>query len=365
REWSQPQGRFEDGRCLHEWFQAQVDRAPEAIALSYEGESLSYAALDARSNRLAHALRAQGVGPDCRVGLCVERSLEMVVGILGILKAGGGYVPLDPGYPPERLAYLVEDSAPVVVVTQSGLASRLPAGTRCWDLSQDLSTYPSTRLPVSEVGVTPAHLAYVIYTSGSTGRPKGVEVMHRNVQRLLSSTEASFGFGPQDVWTLFHSYAFDFTVWEMWGALGYGGRLVVVPHWVARSPEEFHGLLQREGVTVLNQTPTAFMQLSQVDAQRGGALSLRVVVFGGEALNLSELRDWIGRRGDESPQLVNMYGITETTVHVTYRRIRRSEVEGNSGSVIGRALPDLSVYVLDANGAWVPPGTAGEMYVGG
>jgi amino acid adenylation domain-containing protein len=365
RDWSGPQGSFEDGRCLHEWFEAQVDRQPDAIAVTCESLQLSYAELESRANRVAHALRAKGVGPDQRVGLCVERSLEMVIGILGILKAGGGYVPLDPAYPEERLAYLVEDSAPVVVVTQRGLEARLPAGTPCWLLDSDLSPCPDTRLPVETIGLAPGHLAYVIYTSGSTGQPKGVEVAHRHVQRLLSATEAQFGFGPQDVWTLFHSYAFDFTVWELWGALAYGGRLVVVPHWVARSPEDFHALLQRERVTVLNQTPTAFMSLAQVDAQRGVDLNLRVVVFGGEALNLVELKDWVARRGDEQPQLVNMYGITETTVHVTYRRIRRAEIDGNTGSVIGRPIADLSVHVLDANRERVPVGTAGELYVGG
>jgi len=228
-----------------------------------------------------------------------------------------------------------------------------------------LSAYPTDDLRVAEVGLKPEHLAYVIYTSGSTGKPKGVLVEHRHVQRLLASTEADFGFGAQDVWTLFHSYAFDFSVWELWGALAYGGQLVVIPNWMARSPEDFYQLLRSHQVTVLNQTPTAFTQLAHVDAEKREPLALRVVVFGGEALNLSELKDWVNRHGDQSPILVNMYGITETTVHVTYRRIRREDIEGEVGSVIGRPLADLRVYLLNPHQGLVPVGTVGEMYVGG
>ena len=171
--------------------------------------------------------------------------------------------------------------------------------------------------------MTPENLAYVIYTSGSTGKPKGVLVSHPNVTRLFDATDGWFGFGPDDVWTLFHSYAFDFSVWEIWGALLYGGRLVVVPYWVSRSPEDFRELLLREQVTVLNQTPSAFRQLIQADAEAGAPAktALRYVIFGGEALELASLKPWIERHGDQQPRLVNMYGITETTVHVTYRPI--------------------------------------------
>jgi amino acid adenylation domain-containing protein len=228
-----------------------------------------------------------------------------------------------------------------------------------------MSAYPTGNLRVAEVGLKPEHLAYVIYTSGSTGKPKGVLVEHRHVQRLLAATEADFGFGAQDVWTLFHSYAFDFSVWELWGALAYGGKLVVIPNWMARSPEDFYQLLRSHQVTVLNQTPTAFTQLAHVDTEKREPLALRVVVFGGEALNLSELKDWVNRHGDQSPILVNMYGITETTVHVTYRQIRRADIEGEVGSVIGRPLADLRVYLLDQHQGLVPVGTVGEMYVGG
>ncbi len=368
-EWNATATKYPRDTCLHQLFEAQVERSPEAVALVFDEQQLSYRELNERANQLAHYLRAQGVRPDTLVGLCIERSLEMVVGILGILKAGAGYVPLEPTYPQERLDYMIADSAPALVLTQGSLQGRL-AGTAVPRLLLDeeremVSAYPTSNPRAAEVGVRSKHLAYVIYTSGSTGKPKGVMVEHRHVQRLLASTEADFRFGPQDVWTLFHSYAFDFSVWELWGALTYGGKLVVIPNWVARSPEDFYQLLRRHQVTVLNQTPTAFTQLAHVDEDKQEALALRVVVFGGEALNLSELKGWVARHGDEAPVLVNMYGITETTVHVTYRRIWQEDITGELGSVIGRPLADLRVYLLDTHQGLVPVGTVGEMYVGG
>jgi amino acid adenylation domain-containing protein len=213
---------------------------------------------------------------------------------------------------------------------------------------------------------TPQDIAYVIYTSGSTGRPKGVLISHHNVVRLFKSTEPSFSFNESDVWTLFHSYAFDFSVWEIWGALCYGGKLIVVPYWVSRSPEAFYQLLCSHRVTVLNQTPSAFRQLIQAEESLPRSdLRLRLVIFGGEALEPQTLLPWFKRHGDQDPELINMYGITETTVHVTYRPIMLNDVKDFSGSVIGRPLADLQVYILDANMQPVPAGVPGEMYVGG
>ena len=220
-------------------------------------------------------------------------------------------------------------------------------------------------LSAREWGLTPHHLAYVIYTSGSTGQPKGVMVEHRNVVRLFAATEEQFHFNAQDVWSLFHSIAFDFSVWELWGALLHGGRVVVVPYVTARSPQAFYRLLCDEGVTVLNQTPTAFRQVIEQTQDRGLPEALRVVIFGGEALELHTLQGWVGRYGAERPQLVNMYGITETTVHVTYRRLSESEIALERSSVVGRGLPDLRLYLLDAHRQPVPIGVAGEIYVGG
>ena len=220
----------------------------------------------------------------------------------------------------------------------------------------------------------PDNLAYVIYTSGSTGTPKGVLVTHRNVSRLFAATEQWFDFKPADVWTMFHSFSFDFSVWEIWGALLYGGTLVVVPYWVSRSPEAFHDLLVAAGVTMLSQTPSAFRQLLSVDEQRasdaaaptnGDGLQLRTVVFGGEALAVGRLLPWLERHGAERPRLVNMYGITETTVHVTYRQLNLDDARLNHGSPIGERIKDLDVYVLDERMAVVPVSVVGELYVGG
>ena len=351
------------GDCLHRLFERRARQTPGAVAAVCGGETLTYAELDRRADRLAHRLAARGIGPDVRVGLCLERSLDLVTAVLAVLKAGGSYVPIDPLYPAERIAYLVADSRAAVLVTDERLLDRLPpaARTAALFLHARPEEEPAGALPRAEVA--PDHLAYVIYTSGSTGRPKGVQVTHRNVVRLFAATERWFGFGAEDVWTLFHSYAFDFSVWEIWGALLYGGRLVVVPHWTSRSPEAFHALLCREGVTVLNQTPSAFRQLLRADAAAGGGTALRQVIFGGEALDLPSLQPWFESHGDERPRLVNMYGITETTVHVTFRPLAREDATG--GSVVGRALPDLRLRVLDARLEPVPVGVAGEVHVGG
>ena len=347
---------------IHTLFEQHAQRTPDAVALTYEGESLTYAELNAQANRVAHALIARGVQPDDRVALGVERSLAMVIGILGILKAGAGYVPLDPSYPAERLAYLLQDSAPVLLLTQASLQARWPADVPMLQLDDPLLAAQPTHDPAID-HLTPQHLAYVIYTSGSTGQPKGVMVEHAQVARLLSTTEALFQFGRQDVWTLFHSYAFDFSVWELWGALAYGGRLVIVPALCARSPKDFYALLCRERVTVLNQTPSAFRAL--MAAQDAQAHALRYVIFGGEALELHTLRPWIERNDPAQTLLVNMYGITETTVHVTYRALTREDIEAGRGSLVGRGLPDLRVYLLDGHGEPVPIGVTGEIHVGG
>ncbi|QOK93783.1 non-ribosomal peptide synthase/polyketide synthase (plasmid) [Ralstonia pseudosolanacearum] len=348
---------------LHAVFEAQVRRTPEAIAVEHEGRQVTYAELNARANRVAHALRRLGVGPDARVGLCAERSVELVVGLLGILKAGGGYVPLDPSYPQDRLAYMLEDSAPVAVLAQSNTREQLGAlSVPVLDLESPLEE--AEHDPQVE-GLQPHHLAYVIYTSGSTGQPKGVLVEHRQVARLFTSTQPWFGFGAEDVWTLFHSFAFDFSVWELFGALLHGGRLVVVPKLTARSPQAFYSLLCEAGVTVLNQTPSAFRQLMAAQQEAPAARHrLRQVILGGEALEVGALRPWYERAENAGTQLVNMYGITETTVHVSYRALEADDAQG-TGSPIGRRIPDLRAYVLDAHGEPVPVGGAGELYIGG
>ncbi|HSK79061.1 MAG TPA: non-ribosomal peptide synthase/polyketide synthase, partial [Thermoanaerobaculia bacterium] len=362
-EWSGPWETFPAPAPLHELFDRQAERAPGAVAVTCEGESLTYGELRARADRVARRLSRLGVGPESRVGLAAERSLDLVVGLLGILKAGGAYVPLDPSYPEERLAFLLEDSGAPVLLAQAGVAEKLPPYPG-HVLLLDGEDFEDGEAPESAAG--PDNAAYVIYTSGSTGRPKGTIVTHGNVARLLAATEGSFGFGPQDVWTLFHSCAFDFSVWEIWGALAFGGRLVTVPHWVSRSPEAFLSLLERERVTVLNQTPSAFRQLVAVSEESAADLAaLRLVIFGGEALEVAALAPWLDRHGDEKPRLVNMYGITETTVHVTWRPVTRADLAEPYRSPIGPAIPDLSVHLLDAWGNPVPVGVPGELCVGG
>ena len=367
-EWNNTLTNYPQDKCLHQLFEEQVELTPDAVALVFEHQQITYAQLNARANQLAHYLQSLGVGADVRVGICVERSIEMIVGLLGILKAGGAYVPLDSEYPTERLSFLLEDAQVSVLLSQEKLVESLPkspAHLVCLDTDWQLiekSTQENLLNPARS-----ENLAYVIYTSGSTGKPKGVLVQHSNVVRLFAATNDWYHFNAQDVWTLFHSSAFDFSVWEIWGALLYGGRLVVVPYFVTRSPESFYQLLVREKVTILNQTPSAFRQLIAAEESihpTDDELKCRLVILGGEALEIKSLQPWFDRHGDKLPQLVNMYGITETTVHVTYRPLSLADLKGTA-SVIGTPIPDLEVYVLDQHLQPVPIGVPGEMYVGG
>ncbi len=350
---------------LTERFAAQAKRRGDAVAILCRDKSLTYAALDRDSDLLAHRLQELGVGIESRVGVCLPRSLDLVVALLGVLKAGAAYVPLDPAYPEERLRYMSDDAGAEVIVTERTSAERCQQLGKQLVFVEDLCSDPAVaRVLPAHVALQPHHLAYVLYTSGSTGNPKGVQVSHANIARLFSATDAWFHFDSDDVFTLFHSYAFDFSVWELWGALLYGGRLVVVTHQESRDPDAFYDLLVRERVTVLNQTPSAFRQLLRVDAAAPRPLALRYVIFGGEALDPTSLRDWFARHGDCQPQLVNMYGITETTVHVTYRPLRMRDAERPT-SLIGQPIPDLQLYVLDAYQQPVPVGVPGELYVAG
>ncbi|MEM7129528.1 MAG: amino acid adenylation domain-containing protein [Chloroflexota bacterium] len=403
----QQRARFAVNHTLHGRFEQQAIAGPNQIAVTYESQSITYDQLNRRANQVAHRLVQLGVTTESHVGLCVERSIDMVVGVLAILKAGGAYVPLDPASPATRLAYILKDAGISVLLTQEGASESLPQDETLQRLFLDDESLGQESDENLTRTVTTEDLAYIIYTSGSTGQPKGVMVEHQQVARLFTATESLYSFNEQDVWTLFHSIAFDFSVWELWGALLYGGRLVVVPYWISRSPDAFYDLLIREQVTVLNQTPSAFNSLQAADqadyegyrvelngsltngqhqngynqngqhqnstysngSQRTNVsadkLSLRWIIFGGEALALENLRGWFERHGDNSPQLVNMYGITETTVHVTYRIITRADVDAGRGSLIGQPISDLSLYILDAAMNPVPVGVAGELYVGG
>ncbi|MFD3258203.1 amino acid adenylation domain-containing protein [Paenibacillus lentus] len=362
---------------LFELFEAQAVKHSEAVAVVCEGRALSYGQLNSEANRLAHMLIAGGVGAGQMVALALPRSLELVVSLLAVLKTGAAYLPLDPDYPEDRLEWMVEDAKPVYMITNTQAAAQMPDTLRLPKIVLDepeteerLSTYCALNPSEHERRgvVSPLSPAYMIYTSGSTGKPKGVIIPHRNVIRLFTATDSWFRFGAEDVWTLFHSYAFDFSVWEIWGALLNGGRLVVVPHEISRSPAQFLQLLVQEQVTVLNQTPSAFYAFMQADrdhAEIGRSLALRYVIFGGEALELGRLNDWYERHPDDAPKLINMYGITETTVHVSYLELDKESAAQAGSSLIGRPIPDLRVYVLDTFLQPVPPGVIGEMYVAG
>ncbi|QHM19370.1 Dimodular nonribosomal peptide synthase [Bacillus subtilis] len=363
--------------CLPEQFEKQAALRPDAIAVVYEDQALSYAELNERANRLARFLISEGVGPEQFVALALPRSLEMAVGLLAVLKAGAAYLPLDPDYPADRIAFMLKDAQPAFIMTNTKAANHIPPVENVPkivlddpELAEKLNTYPAENPKNKDrtQPLSPLNTAYVIYTSGSTGVPKGVMIPHQNVTRLFAATEHWFRFSSDDIWTMFHSYAFDFSVWEIWGPLLHGGRLVIVPHHVSRSPEAFLRLLVKEGVTVLNQTPSAFYQFMQAEREQpdlGQALSLRYVIFGGEALELSRLEDWYNRHPENRPQLINMYGITETTVHVSYIELDRSMAALRANSLIGCGIPDLGVYVLDERLQPVPPGVAGELYVSG
>ncbi|HEJ7194053.1 TPA: amino acid adenylation domain-containing protein, partial [Serratia marcescens] len=348
--------------CLHRLFEAQVKRTPEAIAVTYGDDSLTYAELNTQANRWAHRLVLLGVQPDSLVALCAGRGLPMLVGLLGILKAGGAYVPLDPAYSGERLQYILADSAPVLLLADElGRQALGDCEVPVLALEQPLRGESDD---LQDVGVRPAHLAYVIYTSGSTGKPKGVMVEHRQVARLFSATNAWFNFSAADRWCLFHSFAFDFSVWEIWGAWLYGGQLFIVPQAIARSAPDFYHFVCRSGITVLNQTPSAFKAFIQAQAHSEARQQLREIVFGGEMLKPCDLAPWFARPENRQTRLINMYGITETTVHVTYRPLSAQDTAITT-SPIGSRIPDLRLYLLGADGEPVPMGAIGELFVGG
>ncbi|OBG17975.1 hypothetical protein A5765_05100 [Mycolicibacterium celeriflavum] len=344
-------------------FASQVACTPDAVALTFVGQSLTYRQLDESSNRLAHLLVGQGVGPGERVALLLPRSVEAIVAIVAVLKTGAAYVPIDPAHPDTRIGFVLDDAAPVAAVTTAQMWSRL--GGRDFEVidiaDPGVAGFPSTALSAPAAD----DVAYLIYTSGTTGVPKGVAVSHRNVTQLLEAADAELELAGQ-VWTQWHSLAFDVSVFEMWGALLFGGRLVVVSESVARSPEDFHALLVAEQVGVLSQTPSAFYALQTADAlapELSQQLKLQTVVFAGEALEPRRLGPWLE---DHSglPRLINMYGTTETTVHASVREILEGDVEAGA-SPVGLPLAHLGFFVLDRWMRPVPVGVVGELYVAG
>ncbi|MFD6967538.1 amino acid adenylation domain-containing protein [Streptomyces sp. NPDC059949] len=368
-------------------FDAAAHRDPAATAVTQcaldgAARSLTYGALADAKNELARTLRAAGVGPGERVAVAVPRSLEQVVALVAIVTAGGAYVPLDLAYPDERLEYVLADAAPQVVLVdreqrdrftellaRAGVPARVlvQGGRQPQDAQGADGSATGCDNAMGQPQAGWHDPAYVIYTSGSTGRPKGVVVPHSSVVTLLANTRPDMDFGPHDVWVQFHSYSFDFAVWELWGALAHGAELLVPEYGLTRSPVDFHRLVRERGVTVLNQTPSAFYQFIEADRHAGEPLpALRRIIFGGEALDLGRLRGWVERHGAASPELVNMYGITETTVHVTHRVLTDGDFgPGDDVSPIGAPIPGLATYLLDDRLRPVPPGRVGAIYVAG
>ena len=371
-----PEAQGDDGSgILPEAFEAQVAAHPDAFALTFRDQRLTYRELDARANRLAHYLISRGVGPEALVALALQRSLDMVVAILAVLKAGGAYVPLDPKAPSERIQYMVQDSKARLLLTTREVAGTTSANwlnsAVCLDddeFARQVETL-SSKSPTDDdrtAPLRPQNLAYVIYTSGSTGKPKGVGVTHHNVVRLFSATRQWFDFGPDHVWTMFMSYAFDVSVWEIWAPLMHGGKLVVIDEDTRRSPGDLLALLAREHVTGLCQTPSSFYPV--VDFVRASAspdLSLRHIILVGEALDFRRLTPWYQRYRDTAPIIANMYGPTEATVYVTYMAVNRTIAEATTASLIGQGFPDISLLLLDPNLSLVPTGETGELYLVG
>jgi amino acid adenylation domain-containing protein len=362
--WNHTDANYPTDRTIHELFEEQVETTPDRIAVIVGDRWLTYRALNDRANQIAHHLRKRGVAPDMLVALCLDRSDDMIASILGVLKAGGAYLPIDPAYPEDRQRFMLENSRVSHLVTKRGLVRDV---TDTVGSVVELDTYSaaiSSETRVSPASRTaPENLAYCIYTSGSTGKPKGVLLDHRNVVRLMRNEKFQFDFSSDDVWTMFHSYCFDFSVWEMYGALLYGGTLVIVPE-SARDPQSFLAVLRRHGVTVLNQTPSAFSLLAQhaLSGRDQPHLALRYVIFGGEALDPAQLTRWRGAYPNVS--LVNMYGITETTVHVTFKELTPDSISSHVSN-IGTPIPTTSTYIMDGRQDLLPVGVLGELHVGG
>ncbi|HLP46227.1 MAG TPA: AMP-binding protein, partial [Candidatus Kapabacteria bacterium] len=364
-EFNNTEAAYPQTKTIHRLFEEQAGQNPDSIAVIGKRSMaeefrdnvytqvaknfdirITYKELNDKANRLASRLIEKGVQPDFIVGIMVERSLEMIIGILGILKAGGVYLPIDPEYPKERSDFMLKDSGAKILLTGEDLAAGLVMNGKA-----------------SPIQTHSHHAAYIIYTSGTTGRPKGVIIEHSNVVRLFFNSHCLYDFNRGDVWTMFHSYCFDFSVWEMYGALLFGGKSVIIPKIVSQDPAAFINVLQKQRVTILNQTPSAFYSLIDEELKHiRPALNLRYIIFGGEALTPIKLKEW--RQRYPGTRLINMFGITETTVHVTYKEITEKEIDINI-SCIGSPIPTLSTYLFDPGLKLSPIGIPGELCVGG
>ncbi|MDF2802807.1 MAG: amino acid adenylation domain protein [Anaerocolumna sp.] len=358
---NQTDAEYPHEKTIKEIFEEQVEKTPYNIAISFEGSELTYRELNSKANSIGRLLRDAGIKRDDIVAIMVERSPEMIIGALGVVKAGGAYLPLDPKFPRERIEYMLQDSNASVLLTTSILGAGIDFHGHQINMDDDRN-YVLNEENLTNVN-EPNDILYIIYTSGTTGRPKGVMIEHRNVVRLLFNDKCLFDFDEKDVWTMFHSFCFDFSVWEMYGALLYGGKLVVVSKIIAQDTRAYLKLLKTEKVTILNQTPTAFYSLIKEELQEeDSSLCLRYIIFGGEALKPMRLKEWKDRY--QNTRLINMYGITETTVHVTYKEITDYEIQMNISN-IGVPIPTLKTYIFDRDMKLLPIGVPGELCVGG
>jgi len=407
-------------KTIHQLFEEQVERTPDNIAVIWTAATsnaqeqeepalfsirevakgtvpfmITYKELNKKANHLTRQLKARGIGADTIVAIMMEPSAEMIIGLLAILKAGGAYLPIDPGYPSNRINYMLADSEAKVLVTTNTLTEKVEkvrspstnVASSARFTSQE--TLPNGEFPGRLQGeiifldagdrdseehcapctVHPANparfpnLAYIIYTSGTTGKPKGVMIEHRNVVSLMLGAQLLFDFNSTDIWTMFHSFCFDFSVWEMYGALLYGGRLIVIRRMIAKDLQLFLILMKKYCVTILNQTPLSFYNLANEEMKRKDRqLKLKYVIFGGEALNPVKLKEWKTRY--PGTRLINMYGITETTVHVTYKEIGDKEIDFNISN-IGKSIPSATTYVAEDNLNLLSIGMPGQLLVGG
>ena len=355
---------YPDSKTISQLFEDQVELTPNNIAIKFKESSITYKELNEKSNQVAVFLRRNGIKPNDVVAIRLNKSLEMVVGILGILKAGGCYLPIDLSYPQERVSFMLKDSKAKLFLTNKQHQNDLeiPVNTYLLDINTRNEIYKNDISNLECVN-SPDDLIYIIYTSGSTGTPKGVMLKHRNVVRLIKNEKFQFDFNENDVWTMFHSVAFDFSVWELYASLLYGSKLILVPETTAKDPNKFLELMRSEKVTILNQTPTYFYNLLDRELlNEDNNLVVRYIIFGGEALKPNLVKPW----KDKYPftKIINMYGITETTVHVTFKELTDEDLL-SSNSNIGKPIPTLKVYVMDKNLHILPYNVEGEMCVSG
>jgi len=385
-DWNRTQANYPKDKTIHQIFKEQVEKGPDNVAVVYEDHTLTYRFLDDQANCLAYHLRSHNnIQPEIIIAILMEPSIETIVGILGIIKAGGAYLPIDPDYPEQRIVSMLEDSGTTLLLThsiaiegKSLTAFEQVMGGREIVLLDELNrefyreAKRGKRICVEDFN-QPHDLAYIIYTSGSTGKPKGCMISHGDVVRLLKNDRIQqlFDFNRHDTWIMAHSVCFDFSVWEMYGALLNGGQLVIPSRDVVRDVSRFHSIVKQYKITVLNQTPAAFYRFISMEMEKEAekktlSRHMRYVIFGGDKLEPDHLREWIDIYPLEEISLINMYGITETTVHVTFYRLTEDDIKSLGPlSPVGKPLPEKTLYIYNDNLSLQPIGITGEIYVGG